>query len=288
MQLQAKSFFLIVYFCLFGLSPSAKSDITLKPEKINASFGIANWKTALDLQGREQIKSDRVDPVGLTECRETEELSGVILCLSFFQQDMNRIFGRMSIFSEGGYVVPKGTLVSFGNHDLINLNKITQGNDLTSSKIMEFYNALKQHCQSPECKLSLTEQRFFKNVISPLKKRYSDFIILGFSHQSFDSYQINVGHEMMHAQYFTVKAYRDTIEVFWQNKVSEDQKKKIRNALAEEGYDPNDELLMKNEFQAFILEPGAETSRLKDFVPIYRKLLLDDLLRNSVLPIQIH
>ncbi len=80
---------------------------------------------------------------------------------SFFQQDMNRIFGRMSIFSEGGYVVPKGTLVSLGNRDLIKLNKTTQGNDLTSSKIMEFYSAL--------------------------KKRYSDFVILGFSHQAFDS-----------------------------------------------------------------------------------------------------
>ena len=60
----------------------------------------------------------------------------------------------------------------------------------------------------------------------------------------------------------------------------------IRAVLGQH-YDASDELLMKNEFQAYILMAGAESSELAGFVSKYRNPLSKRLVDNGVVPIQV-
>jgi hypothetical protein len=60
-------------------------------------------------------------------------------------------------------------------------------------------------------------------------------------------------HEISHGRFFTRPAYRAHCERFWREELSEAQRTLFRRFLERLGYDRNDELLMLNETQAFLL-----------------------------------
>jgi hypothetical protein len=255
--------------------------IELVTTKIRVTDGIALWRQEIDRRGRELIKANSgLGPTGLIECREAEEIPAAYLCLSFFQYDLNRLFGRASIFAEGGYELGRGSLANESHPDMAKLNLTTQGHDLKSSDLLTFF-------KMSETSWNPYEKKFHDNVLLKLKKRHGKFVVLGFSYQAFDSYQSIVGHEVMHAQYLLQPQYAKTVANFW-GTLSADERSAIRSALKEEAYDPADEELMKNEFQAFVLEPDAETDRLAKFAQRYRVRLMNLLQQARIAPVQIH
>lgn len=60
-------------------------------------------------------------------------------------------------------------------------------------------------------------------------------------------------HELSHAAYFTDPAYRAYTIRLWTTALTEAERAAIRAWLAEQGYDPSDEDLMRNEAQAYLL-----------------------------------
>ncbi len=60
-------------------------------------------------------------------------------------------------------------------------------------------------------------------------------------------------HELSHGEFFTDPAYRDYCVAFWQRSLSDAQRRTFRRYLESIGYDPNDEELMANETQAYLM-----------------------------------
>jgi hypothetical protein len=60
-------------------------------------------------------------------------------------------------------------------------------------------------------------------------------------------------HEMSHGEFFTNPAYRRHCERFWHERLTEAERALFRRFLARHGYDPEDETLMVNEAQAYLM-----------------------------------
>jgi len=60
-------------------------------------------------------------------------------------------------------------------------------------------------------------------------------------------------HEGYHGLYFTSPAFREGVRTVWQG-LSEDAREVFRTYLARSRYDPTNEALMINEFQAYVLQ----------------------------------
>lgn len=113
-----------------------------------------------------------------------------------------------------------------------------------------------------------------------------NFVVISFAKQSRMHWTDVVTHEILHAQYFNVELFRQITDAFWAEEVSPEDKKLILSAL-DEIYDTSDELLMKNEFQAYILMTGAERNLLNEFVDKYRGPLMEKLKNAGIMPLQI-
>ena len=90
-------------------------------------------------------------------------------------------------------------------------------------------------------------------------------------------------HEASHGLYFTSAAYRDFIAEMWEG-LSEEDRRMWRFYLGWYGYDPGDEDLMVNEFQAYLVQQRADEAaeyfdvRLKNLIGLYpgQKSLLEN------------
>jgi hypothetical protein len=120
-------------------------------------------------------------------------------------------------------------------------------------------------CPTPE------EEEVFKEVILPMSQKQEPFVVISYSVNGDWSYVLS--HELPHAQYFLDIKYRQAVDKFWSESVTEEDREKVKKVLGE-AYNQNDDLLMRNEFQAFLLESRAAEDRLKDFVPLYRDKLI--------------
>lgn len=72
-------------------------------------------------------------------------------------------------------------------------------------------------------------------------------------------------HELSHAEYYTNPHYRDWCRKFWHETLSKRQRNALRTFLAKSGYDPDNEELMINEAQAYLLhtpDPRAFNARM--------------------------
>lgn len=71
-------------------------------------------------------------------------------------------------------------------------------------------------------------------------------------------------HELRHALYFLNDRYRGAVNQVWHRRLDRTDRQAIRRALTLADYDPSDETLMRNEFQAYVLaesRPYEQTLR---------------------------
>jgi hypothetical protein len=255
---------------------------------VDVERGVKAWRESLRSTGGALIESGAMSGVGYNECAEIAEIPGAFVCLSFFELDMNKMLGRAGVYAEGGYVLPRGTFPKETDPDVRKLNLEVEGQDLKSEDLVPFFDGMLARCAAGDKDLCLnpSETAFYANVLKPIEAKFKKFVILGFSAQSFDSYQVNLGHEMMHAQYMMQPKFKDVVDRFWAAMPDAD-KAAIRRILAKNAYDPRDEFLMRNEFQAYLLEPEAAGDMMKDYVPKYRQAVIEALARQNVTPIQV-
>jgi hypothetical protein len=77
-------------------------------------------------------------------------------------------------------------------------------------------------------------------------------------------------HEVSHGEFFTNPAYRAHCERFWRERLSDAERALFRSFLASYGYDPDDETLMINEMQAYLMhtaDPRAFSATLLKVTP---------------------
>jgi hypothetical protein len=153
------------------------------------------------------------------------------------------------------------------------------GNDFLISELVIFFN-LAEHGN-----ISLTEEelalRGFLLEQSMIRERYGflqavrpSAVILSIPQQreggneptvSFGARKTILTHEISHAEFYTNPQYRSWCRKFWRNTLNEQQRSILRNFLARSGYDPQNEDLMVNEAQAYLLytpDPRAFSAQL--------------------------
>jgi|GEM_PF-3560417 len=273
---------------LGAAKPTAAPAVVLLPDPIDVEDGIHAWREKIHAAGGAMVKDDALSDAGYTECAEAKQIPGTYVCLSFFAIDMNRIFGRASVYAEGGFGRPRGSFPADSDADVRKLNLLVEGQDLKSEDLTAFFDGMRARCARGErsrC-LNRAESLFYETVFRPAAAKYPRFVFLSFASQSFDSYQSNLGHELLHAQYMLRPEFKETIDAFW-DALPEPDKAGVRKILDQNAYDPHDEYLMRNEFQAYVLEPESDEDLLKEFVPKYAPALTRALAARGLSPIRV-
>jgi hypothetical protein len=82
-------------------------------------------------------------------------------------------------------------------------------------------------------------------------------------------------HEMSHGEFFTNAAYRRHCERFWREKLTEAERQLFRKFLSGHGYDPDDEFLMINETQAYLMHTPDRRAFSAESLGLAPERLLD-------------
>ena len=128
------------------------------------------------------------------------------------------------------------------------------------------------------------EKEIFEKYILPTAQTHEKFVLIT-TNPTGGYYSEIVGHEILHAQYFLNEVYRNTVDDFWNTKVSDASKTTVKRALS--SYDTTNDYVMKNEFQAYILMYGAENFSLRMLVSKYGPTLRATLKQNGTPAVEI-
>ncbi|MDZ4662472.1 MAG: hypothetical protein SGJ18_12740 [Pseudomonadota bacterium] len=232
------------------------------------------------------FKVDVKSKKSLTQCRETQEISGTFLCQSHEQKEMNMALTRASFFVEGNNGKP-GVIVPTTDSTFREFISAIGGHDLKGSDLLRYYDAAVTACDKDKtlCADPL-ETELFEEFIIPKARANPNFIVITFALVSAMRWQDVVTHEILHAQYFSDDTYRQVADSFWDNSMSTEEKEEVKRLLSN-FYDTKNDLLMKNEFQAYILMANAKTSELGQLVQKYREPLLQKLAQAKRQPLQV-
>jgi hypothetical protein len=283
---------------LLALLPARALGEVRMTSTISVASGVAAWAEEVELKASRMRDDGSLPATGYAECAATRELPDAFLCAHPQLEDMAYALFRASIHAEGTEGIPKGTLVRLDDpRYLAQIPRAASGFDLRKKHFEKFYDAVAEKCrrEAAYC-LSAAEAEFEREVIRPALARGSDFVVITFEmnahdpeagHRTRSDYLLTVAHEVMHAQYFLLKAFRDTIDGFWTSSVSRDDRDEVEETLDGFGYDVSDKLLVRNEFQAYLLQPMTPRRVFPELDVRYRDALGAALERAGAAPIQV-
>jgi hypothetical protein len=219
--------------------------------------------------------------ISYVEVAELKELPGTYVLLFNGSRFMNSALDRASLYIEKGELLSDAQVVA-GEED-------SGGHNLRAEDVLQFwdkYQAQKEPAgpsSSEDAAYLQIEQDLWHNVILPLARENPNAVFLAASVDGGAGEVLT--HELVHAQYVTQPEFRDVVEQFWHEQVSEEDKADVRDALSA-SYDVSNEELVMNEFQAYLLQRGNEDRELKAFVAKYEQPLRDALAARGVAVVQ--
>jgi len=156
---------------------------------------------------------------------------------------------------------------------LINYEKLIAGHNLTAEAIIGFYKSTASLEKSSKKSLNVEEAQFQKEFLSSNKitRLGKDFYVIAVSVQNTETTKELIGHEIYHAQYELNPKFRKTVDLFWNGIVNQKDKRKAADVLGKM-YNTSDRILI-DEFQAYILEDGAESGPLLKLAVKYKPKL---------------
>lgn len=241
--------------------------------------GLDEWSAEITARGA----SESFAATGYTECVAVAELEGALLCGSSSLIAMNRALIRASLYAEGNFGATRGSVVSTEDPAYRRGLIDARGHDVRSEHLAGFWEDAKRACEQkgPSYCPTPEERTLFEQHVLPLVAKAHPFVVLAIAVQEDRTF---LSHELLHAQYFLFDSFRATTDEYWMQEVSSEDKAAARSALRLV-YDVSDELLVRNEFMAYVLQPGAERSLLARFVPTHRTRLADRLIANGTPPL---
>jgi hypothetical protein len=224
-------------------------------------------------------------PLGVTECRWVAELDSVLLCGSYDRRAMNPPLARAAIFIEvRPQVIDRADrfyaryAAQVGGFDLRKDHP-----DPAQPDLLRYYAELDRACAADAALCADAPERAMRALLERAWAGKPGFVLVTFAHEGSIADDEVVSHEILHAQYFTTPAYRDAIDAYWRG-LTDVQRGVIRATLAGL-YNPGDDELMRNEFQAYVLMSGAERARLARFVDAHRAPMIALLAARGAAPI---
>lgn len=284
-----KTFILLLTTSL--IQTAALATVSVAPEK--ASLLTVKSADSISIQTgirKMLLNAQKSVPRGLApgpgssyvEIGEIKEVPGVLIAVFNSATFMNLSLNRASTFVE-----EHDKMMSHIEHLSSSRMKV-MGHDLTGPDLIRFddlYQKAQVNFAAVDSfyKESLQiETDFWNAVVRPNLAQDPNLVLLAISIDS-DINQV-LTHEIIHAQYFKSQVYQDAVKEFWDSMDSA-EKKQIKEYLSD--YDITNDLLMMNEFQAYILMKNAENSLLRPFVAKYRAPLLEKLKSKGIEPLQV-
>jgi hypothetical protein len=234
-------------------------------------------------------KQLRLNPSELTDksCVEVapaRELPGTFLAVFGSQEAMNLALDGASRFIES----KQWTDARSRLEDSLRV----AGHDLTVQDLARYWAEVQRHPEpsakdfsSADLALLGQEREFFKSVVLPLIQQEPNGVLIAIPATDGTRGAL-LSHEVLHAQWFEDAKYAAVARNFWDNRVRPLDKKYIRSVLAG-NYDSNDDSLMANEFQAYMLQREAHRFELVEWVDRYRPALRKALQAAGVSPISL-
>ena len=192
------------------------------------------------------------------QCARLSELPGSALCLFSHGGMMNQVFERMV----GDVEIPR--------------SRHRQGNRLLGVDLRVEQIEQVAYDELPPCLVA--ERHFRATPLVELKQAGVDNIVA-----SAWGNLATIEHELLHAQYFSDPRYKSVVHSFWRERLSEEQRGQVRRELGAQ-YDPANEDLMVNEFQAYVLQSTPRGWLLAERER-WRALLLSDLEQAGTAPL---
>ena len=221
------------------------------------------------------------------ECVDITEIPDVVVCVFNTARFMNFALNRASEWVE----VSKKSVLSDHQHTENDLNFRVEGHDLRGADLRAFDQAWSKARTSFEpveredsLEVLRIERDFWEAVLRPRLKKTPDLIVLAVAAGT--DIEGTLSHEILHAQYFRSKEMRRIVAEYWDASVSAADKDAVKSALrGTYAVDADPELLV-NEFQAYVLMNGAESSQLASIAPAHRARLMTGLAASKIEPIQ--
>ena len=256
--------------CGVLMSSHLNADIVLLPDTMSVKTDVSKFHYTFF---EKTMDDPGLKKRGLMQCVELKELEGALLCAASKKAHMNQAFGRAGLFSEGSVGVEKGKVFELASQEVLAAKEVL-GHNIPSDELKGFWDALGKSCAPSQSCTFPEEVELFERVLIPMSFKSPQFIAITYA---FDAeWSMALSHELKHAQYFLNPKYRETTDRFWNETVSEIDRERIRTLLGQY-YNRKDEAVLRNEFQAFLLEMRASENTLKDFVPLYRDKLIQKL-----------
>lgn len=185
-----------------------------------------------------------------------------------------RSFNRITQFTEQQFSEPYLKVLT--NQELesyIQASKRTQadfvfGHDVLVSELVQFFNyalrdKIELHPEELDIREFLSEQgliRFWRGFYQAMRP---DVVLLSIpqtQNRKADEPKITIGarhtillHELSHAEYYTNIHYRKFCQRFWQEILTQEQRNAFKRFLANANYSVNNEELLINETQAYLM-----------------------------------
>jgi hypothetical protein len=275
-----------IFLASLFISSGAHAELVIgKP--VSVSQEIPTWNANV----AEILSQKPVPAAGYTECRETTEIPGAFLCVSATQIEMNKALVRASAYIEGlSSGGGKGQIVRFSDSSYVFGLRSIGGHDLRLQDLLRFQKALTEACKQShnddDVCMDEYERQIFGKLILPMAKKNPNFVVITYALRSSMGYRKVVTHEILHAQYFNDPTFREVCDRFWSDDLTEGDRLAVKSTLGG-FYDATDELLMKNEFQAYILMADAESAQLAGYLSKFREPLIEKLKSQGRAPVQV-
>jgi hypothetical protein len=254
------------------LPPLALPSPVVATRELDVSFGAS--AVAVARPGGLRALVDEAASAGFARiaCAEVAEIRGAVLCLFKDVVVGNLAFYRAATWIEGTRTAgPRRFLGDYAEYrDVLRPPaRFVDGFDLTGRDLLAYRDAATAACPSDRnaC-LNQTETQLFERLLPRLIHQRPDVVILAAGYGK----PAIVGHELLHAQYFLFAKYRAVVDCYFDRVLDDAERAEVTADLKDE-YDVADPFLVRNEFQAYLLQPG-ETTHLPRLRATLRQELL--------------
>lgn len=223
-------------------------EVVLQPQPIRGNGGVAAFRFQVQTAAEDRIRKGK-QGLGYTECTEVEGIRNLLLCGSYLQETMNRLFLRASIFAEGAAGQAAQSVSSLDDEGYLRTLILAKGHDLPGEALEAFFNVAEGRLSAQEAEWEAAT-RVWRNDHQP-------YVVIGFSVQNVNDYRTITSHEGIHAQYFLNPAFASVADSFWAHDLTREERSRARGILRPMGYDVRNTSLMANECAAYLLQYGA-------------------------------
>ncbi len=176
---------------------------------------------------------------------------------------MNRVAAFVEKKGTRGRVLDDGELERFISESGSSPEAFYWAHDYRAQDLDRFFAAANSRSRQRgrqvlnECELSLHRLLVRRRLLAPsARARVADVLLTIPADLDAPTRVRLLAHELRHALYFSSTTYRATCDRFWNDELDEGDRAAFRMTLALYHYDPEDGYLMRNEFQAFLLQEG--------------------------------